>query len=149
MAEAAGFWDWAVAAYGRPNVQGLCLALQDEGGQSVPYLLWAAWMAAEGRVAADGVLRAGATLAASWEAGAVAPLRQARRWLKGQGDEALRARVKAAELGAERALMDRLQALASAPSQPSDMAAALRLAAAAWPRAADPAALGLLAAALR
>ena len=43
------FWDWAVEAYGRPGVDGLCIEAQDQHGQSVPYLLWAAWLDAEGR----------------------------------------------------------------------------------------------------
>jgi uncharacterized protein (TIGR02444 family) len=42
-------WDWAVQGYARPGVEALCLELQDEYGQCVSFLLWAAWAGAEGR----------------------------------------------------------------------------------------------------
>ena len=44
-------WDWALKAYARQPVAEACLHLQDAHGQNVPYLLWAAWMAQEGRSA--------------------------------------------------------------------------------------------------
>ena len=34
------------------SVEALLVALQDDHGQSVPYLLWSLWMAAGGRAAA-------------------------------------------------------------------------------------------------
>jgi uncharacterized protein (TIGR02444 family) len=37
----SGLWDWAVAAYGAPDVGDACVALQDSHDQNVPLLLWA------------------------------------------------------------------------------------------------------------
>jgi uncharacterized protein (TIGR02444 family) len=120
------FWDWALAAYARPGVADSCLELQDDHGQCVPYLLWAAWAAADGRPLSAQLLAQGAALARAWEATAVGPLRQARRRLKsplvGLDDgarEAVRRQVKAAELAAERAVMDALQALSPSGSGPA------------------------------
>ncbi len=130
-------WDWAVQAYGRPGVADACLDLQDRHGQSVPLLLWAAWGALHGRRLGDTTLAAGADLARAWEEIAVGPLRQVRRQLAapigGLAAQDLREQVKAAELSAERALIQALEAMApiedgaARPLEP-----ALREAAAAW-----------------
>lgn len=140
------FWDWAVAAYARPGAAEDCLELQDAHGQSVPYLMWAAWAAAEGRrLTPQGVAR-GAALARAWEDAAVGPLRQVRRRIKSpiedldeDAREAVRAKVKAVELAAERALMEALAGLAPSPGPaPIPWAEALAQAGAAW-RPAAPA----------
>lgn len=109
-------WDWALDAYARPGVADACLQLQDGHGQCVPYLLWAAWAAADGRALSPSTLTRGAALARAWEAAAVAPLRQVRRGLKSpifdlddDAREAARGQVKAAELAAERVLMQALE----------------------------------------
>lgn len=109
-------WDWALAAYARPGVAGACQSLQDDHGQNVPLLLAAAWAAAEGR--AFDPDRA-SSLTAVWDDRAVTALRAARRGLKAQmsgiddaGREALRSAVKAAELSAERLLLEGLENLA-------------------------------------
>jgi uncharacterized protein (TIGR02444 family) len=114
-------WDWALEAYARPGVAEACLELQDHHGQSVPYLLWAAWAAQGGVTLGATELAAGAWLARAWEEEAVAPLRQVRRRLKtpmnGMPDgprEAARAQIKAAELAAEQALMLALEAMTTA-----------------------------------
>jgi uncharacterized protein (TIGR02444 family) len=119
----SAFWDWALEAYARPGVEAACLTLQDRHGRSAPFLLWAAWAAAQGRVLTPEGLAEAADLAARWEAAATAPLRQARRALKppfpgvpDPGREALRAEVKALELRCEQTLMAALQALAPAVS---------------------------------
>lgn len=133
-------WDWALEAYARPGVQDACLNLQDGHGQCVPYLLWAAWAAADGQVLSAATLSRGAALARAWEETAVGPLRQVRRRLKtphsGVADaarEAARAQVKAAELAAERALMDALEALSpQGRGRVMPLADALADAAAAW-----------------
>ena len=109
------FWEWAVAAYAGEGVAEACLTLQDDHGQCVPLLLWAAWRAARGQ----GVQAAeAAALARTWSDEAIAPLRAVRRRLKtplSSEDDArrlpLREQVKAAELVAERALMGLLEAL--------------------------------------
>lgn len=108
-------WDWALQAYARHPVAEACLHLQDAHGQNVPYLLWAAWVAAEGR-SAD--LKDAARLMRTWDAEIGAPLRGVRRALKpprppvdGAAKEALRDAVKAVELQGERVLMESLEAL--------------------------------------
>jgi uncharacterized protein (TIGR02444 family) len=123
------FWSWALEAYARPGVAPACLDLQDRDGQSVPYLLWAAWAAREGRTLAPSILEAAAVMAQSWEQSVIQPLRLARRGLApglpGADDQdvaTLRQEVKALELRAERMLMQGLEALA-----PEASAAALPL----------------------
>lgn len=143
-----GLWDWALAAYARPGAQAQCLALQDQEEQSVPYLLWAAWMGAQGRSPSSPVLARGAALAADWEQGVIGPLRGVRRRLKAEAAEGLRASVKTAELDAERELMGRLEHLAPAPSGPPQAAAVLIAAGAAWTPPAHPAGLQNLSALL-
>ncbi len=146
------FWTWALEAYGKPGAAQACLDLQDQHGQSVPYLLWAAWAAQEGRVLDRAALEAGAEVAACWEAAAVGPLRAARRAMKAPvpgvadaGREVLRAEVKALELQAERLLIETLQSLSPAagpavlPLKPALVAAA-----AAWPAEAPDMALDRL-----
>jgi uncharacterized protein (TIGR02444 family) len=147
------FWTWALEAYGRPGAAQACLDLQDAHGQCVPYLLWAAWAAREGRTLDRSTLQAGAALSARWEAAAVGPLRAARRAMKpevpGVADaarEALRAEVKALELQAEQLLIETLEALAPAPGGgAAPPAPALAVAAAVWPAEAPEAALNRLA----
>ncbi|MDB5459862.1 MAG: hypothetical protein JWO72_1603 [Caulobacteraceae bacterium] len=130
-------WPWALQTYGRADVAQACLDLQDDHRQSVPYLLWAAWAAQDGRPLSPDILGRGALLAGHWEQIAVSPLRQARRGMKppldGIGDaarEALRAQVKALELKAEQTLMAALEdmapaaASAAAPLEPALVAAA-------------------------
>ena len=118
------------------GVADACLRLQDEHGQSVPFLLWAAWAKAQGRVLDDVRLERGVMLARRWEALAVGPLRQVRRGLKidaqdmaEEAREAIRAQVKAVELAAERALMEALEALTPTQVGPG---AGLTRAVAAW-----------------
>lgn len=150
------FWPWALAAYARPEAAQACLDLQDGHRQSVPYLLWAAWAAQEGRPLPASALKLGASLAGRWEQTAVAPLRQARRGLKsafeGVSDpvrEQLRAEVKALELKAEEVAMRALEAIApEASGAPYPLLEALVAAAAAWPFPAPESALGRLAHAL-
>jgi uncharacterized protein (TIGR02444 family) len=110
-----GFWDWALEVYARQPVADACLHLQDAHGQNVPYLLWAAWMAGEGRSAN---FKGAAKMMRTWDAEVGAPLRGVRRALKPPrppvdeaAKEALRDAVKAVELKGERVLMESLEAL--------------------------------------
>ncbi len=135
-----GYWDWAVVVHGREGVDAALTKLQDEHGQCVAYLLWAAWSAAEGRPLTGGALAAGAALAAQWEGAATGPLRMARRALKppfppidDTARTALREQVRDAEFAAERLLMETLEAMAPRlASTPADIGSALAAAAAAW-----------------
>ena len=117
------FWDWALSVYARQPVAEACLHLQDAHGQNAPWLLWAAWMAEEGRQAD---LKNAARLMRAWDAEIGAPLRGVRRALKPArppvdetAKEALRDAVKAVELQGERVLMESLEALSGPPGSPT------------------------------
>ena len=147
------FWTWALEAYARPGAADHCLRLQDDFDQCVPYLLWAAWAAHEGRALDAGALTAGADLSQRWQTAAVAALRQARRAMKPSVDgiddaarDALRVRVKALELQAEQLLMETLESMAPERGGPAlPLASALAAAVDAWPAKAPPDALNRLA----
>ena len=126
-------WPWAVDAYGRPDVASAALALQDQHGQCVPLLLWAAWA----RPVDSDLIGRAVSLARTWEAAAILPLRTARRGLKAAlpgGDdaarEALRTQIKAGELEAERLLLGALARLGG--SGGAALEVALTTTAAAW-----------------
>ena len=127
------FWDWALEVYARPAVGAACLSLQDGHGQNPPYLLWAAWRAAEGRHADN---KSAYALVRRWDAEIGAPLRGVRRTLKqsmaGIADaprEAFRDSVKGVELAGERVLMESLEAVTGEPGPPRDLLEGLREAA--------------------
>jgi uncharacterized protein (TIGR02444 family) len=130
-----GLWDWALAAYARPGVAPVCLALQDGHHQNIPLLLAAAWAAEQGRTLD---LDRAVALARVWEADVVGPLRGARRGLKispppvpDSSREALRETVKAVELEAERLLFSALESLAW-PGEVAPVEAAVTAAAVRW-----------------
>lgn len=146
-------WSWAVAAYGRPGVAEAALALQDDHGQCVPLLLWAAFA----RPRTPAVIAQAVDLARAWEDAAILPLRAARRGLKAdlagapvEARETLRAQVKAAELEAERLLLGALARLGEPEDAALEAAPARALAAVAatWGGQADLAVLDRLARAL-
>ena len=127
-------WDWAVTAYAAPGVAEACLELQDSHGQNTCFLLWAAW---SGAADSDLLARAAET-AKGWETAVLVPMRAARRALKAPAPlvtdaarEALREEVKAAELAAERVLLDALGQLAPARRN-ADALQALRTAVEVW-----------------
>ena len=118
-------WDWSLKAWAAEGVAEACLELQDAAGQNIPLLLWAAWTAATGRVPDADAVEAACDTARAWQETAIAPLRAVRRALKTRAPdlddgarEAVRTRVKAVELEAERQLMTALEALAPPPSGP-------------------------------
>lgn len=150
-------WTWAVSAYEREGVAAACLDLQDGHGQSVPLLLWSAWLAAEGRAVDEDTLEAAADAARAWERVASAPLRAIRRTLAkpipdmtDEGRIAVREQVKAVELAAEQRLLAELEALAeeTRPDLTRTLEAALARAARAWSTTVPRSALNRLAAAL-
>lgn len=125
MSATKGLWDWAVQVYARQPVAEACLHLQDAHGQNVPYLLWAAWLAEQGRPAD---LKLAAALMRGWDREVGAPLRAVRRALKSPrppvdeaAKEAFREAVKAVELRGERVLLESLEALAGPPAKPQDL----------------------------
>ena len=134
------YWDWAVEVHGREGVDAALMNLQDQHGQCVAYLLWAAWAAAEGRELDPVLLSQAAALATHWETAATGPIRHARRELKAPAPpidddlrNALREQVRKAEFAAERLLMDTLEGLAPAPAgRAYDIAQGMIAAVAAW-----------------
>ncbi len=143
-------WDWTLSAYGQPGVPEACLTLQDHYGQNSSFLLWAVWA----ETADPELLARAADAARRWDALALNPLRQVRRALKpafaGVADkprEALREDVKAAELHAERVLMEALGQMA-AHKGGAHALQALEAAAAAWGKPVPADTLAALAAAL-
>jgi uncharacterized protein (TIGR02444 family) len=127
------FWDWALEVYARPKVAEACLTLQDGHGQNPPYLLWAAWRAAEGR---EADARAAVDIVRRWDAEIGSPLRGVRRTLKapmaGIADvprQDFREAVKGLELQGERVLMESLEAISGQAGPPRDLLEGLREAA--------------------
>ena len=146
-----GIWDWTLEAYDRPGAREACLALQDDHGQHVSYLLWAAWAGET----LEELLVTGTAAARAWDAAALVPLRQVRRTLKSPAPpiadgprEALREAVKGCELFAERALMEALAELSGRAAGPVDALAVLESAVRAWGRPAPREAVAALATAL-
>lgn len=128
-----GLWDWTLRTYERPGVPEACLKLQDSYLINTSYLLWVAWADPD-----QAALLAGLSMSVNWDQ-IVWPLRNARRDLKaphpGIDDEArlaLREDVKAAELRAERLLMESLARVAGPAPGPVDLTVALTRAAEAW-----------------
>ena len=144
-------WEWVLEAYGRPGVPEACLRLQDAFGQNTNLLLWAVWAEAKD----PALLAEAAGLTRAWETAAVNPLRQARRALKAPlpqvedaAREALREDVKAAELRAERVLLETLAEIGGESTGGAHALEALKAASAAWNPAAPDQELAALAAAL-
>ncbi|MFN3574271.1 MAG: TIGR02444 family protein [Phenylobacterium sp.] len=147
-----GIWEWALAVYGQEGVSAAALELQDAHGQNVPFLLWAVYAEAGDP---DRLAQA-ADLARRWESAAVKPLRAARRALKppllgvAEADrEDLRETVKAAELRAERILLEALDRQAGGSRDGASTLEALKAASRAWGAPAPETALAALAGALR
>ena len=129
------FWDFSLAAYGKPGVAEACLRLQNQAAADVNLLLYFCWAAAVQDDALDRT-EVGEAVARTqpWREGVVAPLRAVRRRMKegvpgppSESVEALRAEVKRIELEAERMQQDLLYRLsAGAPRKAAGGAAARR-----------------------
>jgi uncharacterized protein (TIGR02444 family) len=127
------FWAFSVAFYGRPGVAPACIAVQDTYGADVGVLLFALWCASRGRCLELSELAAVDTALASWRTGVVQPIRHARRTLKATpaaplcaaAAAALRERILAVELEAERLQQLAMEALAPPPgaAEPGEAAA--------------------------
>lgn len=145
-------WDWTLKAYGEPGVPEATLVLQDAYGQNTSFLLWAVW--AEGPDAT--ILAEAARIARAWDSTVLKPIRDIRRALKPAfppvddgAREGLREDVKAAELRAERVLMETLETLGGKARGGHPALESLNAASAAWGRPAPDEALAALAAVLR
>ena len=144
-------WDWTLEAYAQAGVPEACLRLQDQHGQNTSLLLWAVWSEASDAPQ----LAQAADVARRWEALALTPIRAVRRALKpafkGVADgprEGLREDVKAAELRAERVLMEALESMTGRHHGGAPALEALKAAARAWGPPPPDLALAELAAAL-
>ena len=106
-------WNGIVALYADPALQHALLRRQDEEGLDVVLHLFARWSAAQGHALDAAALAQAEALVAPWRAEVIAPLRTLRRSMKTMSAgtpvcEAVRDKVKAAELAAERAQVQML-----------------------------------------
>lgn len=145
-----GLWDWTLEAYNRPGVAQACLTLQDDHNLNTSLLLWVVWA----RGPHDQALAQAVALTRRWDATVLSPIRVIRRAMKtstpgvdDQARESLREDIKAAELRAERVLMESLEQIPG-PGGERSPADALAAAAAAWGAAPCDRALATLAATL-
>lgn len=121
MEQGCEFWRFSLSLYGCEGVPAACVALQDAHGLDVNLMLFALWLASRGRRISPADIAAAEAAVGDWRREAVVPLRGVRRFLKEApaaidpaGAAALRARVKAAELEAERLQQEALFALRAA-----------------------------------
>ena len=115
---ASPFWTFSLKFYGGPGVPPACLTLQDGAGADVNVVLFCLFLASRGRRLGGGDIAAFEAEVADWRQSAVVPLRHVRRFLKEPpeafGDPAvaaLRDRIKAVELEAERLQQEALYGL--------------------------------------
>lgn len=106
-------WSFSLCLYARPGVEQACLQLQS-AGVNVCLLLCAAWLGQRGVACNEQRLQQLRSVAKPWDADVVQPLRALRMQWKsaGMGNadlHALREKVKALELEAERHLIVRLE----------------------------------------
>ncbi|MGZ5811318.1 MAG: TIGR02444 family protein [Xanthobacteraceae bacterium] len=115
------FWTFSLKVYAEQAVADVCLNLQDRFDADVNVLLFMLWCADQGRRLSRQEIGAIINLVTPWQVQVVRPLRLARRSLKMppsewplQEAEALRRRVKADELEAERLQQQALARFAEA-----------------------------------
>ncbi len=114
----ADLWSFALSIYARPGCEAACLRLQEHGAD-VCLLLCGAWLEQRGVALEPERIEALLQLARPWQKTVVEPLRQMRMQWRTMAQQdvplaALRERVKALELEAERELLARLEVLALA-----------------------------------
>lgn len=110
------FWDFSLTVYEREGVPAACLRLQDRQGVDVNMLLFCCWTAQSAAVGLEkAALARIVDRIAPWKAAVVERLRAARRDLKQGFDgfspvgcDALRDKIKALELEAEKLQQDAL-----------------------------------------
>jgi uncharacterized protein (TIGR02444 family) len=104
-------WEYSKENYAREGVAEACLSLQDDHGLDVNVLLYAAWLAAEGRRPDRGHIEALLRDVGPWRERVVEPLRSLRRqWRDYEPVSLLREQLKTLELEAERIQQDRMLA---------------------------------------
>ena len=117
------FWNFSLKVYAAPNVGDECISLQDGHGIDVNLLLFAAFIGSKGATLCQREVDDIIALVRDWHEHMVKPLRGARRAMKrilesssikdSTAIVALRSRVKADELEAERIEQDWLNDWAS------------------------------------
>ncbi len=112
----ADLWSFALSTYARSGVEDACLRLQAQGAD-VCLVLCGLWLEQRGVAPETSRLQALRQIAGPWQAEVVGPLRQVRTQWRAMAQQdvelgALRERVKALELDAERLLLSRLEGVA-------------------------------------
>jgi uncharacterized protein (TIGR02444 family) len=109
-------WTFAVAAWGRPGVEAICLDLQNVHDQCPALLLWRLWTLEENRAVDSKGLARAVTTARGWDIEVLRPLRAIRQRLAAPSGsvadaarEVVRRRLLDAELEAEHALVEALE----------------------------------------
>jgi uncharacterized protein (TIGR02444 family) len=98
------FWQFSLAVYGAPGVEGECLALQDALGIDVNLLLFCAWLGTRCIALTASDIERSEAVVRPWHEQAVRPLRAVRQRLKSFSAAecvTFRTEVKMLELGAE------------------------------------------------
>ena len=131
MSNRTSFWTFSLAFYARQHVADLCLELQDRHGVDVNVLLFLLWQASRRRRLDSDDIGQVVALVADWRQHVVLPLRAVRRVLKTPASSwpaaevhALRERVKADELQAERLQQEMTERVFGELGTPDDVAAA-------------------------
>lgn len=115
---AVRLWDFSLAHYRNPEVERVCLTLQERWGANVNILLWLHWLEMNNIPVGEQQLTAAQNRIDAWEQNIVRPLRDLRAHLKAQfksQDEAVgqtRQSLKNAELAAEQVEQEWLEQLA-------------------------------------
>jgi uncharacterized protein (TIGR02444 family) len=101
------FWQFSLKVYAAPGVAQECLTLQDKSGVNVNMLLYCAWRGTEADAFSVARIEHLNKAVEAWRADVVAPLRAARRSLKGMASvdvaalEELKPKILDAEIRAE------------------------------------------------
>ena len=122
-------WRFSLAFYARPGVAEALIALQDRAGCDANVILFALWRGlVHGHRLEHAELMAAEAAVGPLRRAVIEPLRRMRRGLKADSDadiQALRRRVAALELVAERRAQSRLAATIAAPAVGGDGHAAV------------------------
>jgi uncharacterized protein (TIGR02444 family) len=121
------FWDFSVRCYEEPGVADACLTLQESHALDVNLILYCCWMGVSRGRCEKATFEAVLSFSELWSGQVVRPLRGARAWMKSTGCEqlgdfrdacmALRERVKALELEAEKLQQNVLAAMTGSGAQ--------------------------------
>jgi uncharacterized protein (TIGR02444 family) len=96
-------WNFSLKVYAQDGVPAECLHLQDTHGIDVNLLLFCAWLGAVREISVSSRdIAAALDIVKNWNSEIVTKIRDVRRALKPLDAEALRDKIKAAELDAER-----------------------------------------------